>query len=202
MAIKLDDYFDDTPEHPAGRQDSGNSRPEEAAQKDGQEGGYEDVVIVTKSQRRKKRIVRLAVLAVAAAVLATAVNLLFFSKKATGGQVRGYLVSIEKREGIVFDSYECALIKDYPDGIGNPDDLVFRFSTTDRHVGQTLYNAMKGDSLVLVDYVRYTTVMPWRGETDVVSDSVMIVCASPVSRTPEQVSADKKNLLPRPEKLP
>lgn len=91
----------------------------------------------------------------------------------------------------MFDSYECTLIVDYPDSIVDADRLVFCFSTTDQQVGKRLYNAMKGDSIVLVEYDRYTTNMPWRGESDNIVSDAMLVKATPVSRSVGKVRSER-----------
>lgn len=192
MAIKLDDYFDDDA---SGQQaPSGEQEPVAAEQPQPKRvvvREYDSDYIITNGQRRKKRFRKWLLWAAVAAVVLIAINMLFFSKKISGGQVRGYLIAIEKSEGIVFDSYECTLIVDYPDSIVDADRLVFRFSTTDQQVGKRLYNAMKGDSIVLVEYDRYTTNMPWRGESDNIVSDAMLVKATPVSRSVGKVRSER-----------
>ena len=192
MAIKLDDYFDDDA---SGQQaPSGEQEPVAAEQPQPKRvvvREYESDYIITNGQRRKKRFRKWLLWAAIAAVVLIAINMLFFSKKISGGQVRGYLIAIEKSEGIVFDSYECTLIVDYPDSIVDADRLVFRFSTTDQQVGKRLYNAMRGDSIVLVEYDRYTTNMPWRGESDNIVSDAMLVKATPVSRSVGKVRSER-----------
>lgn len=192
MAIKLDDYFDDDAsgqQAPSGEQEpvaAEQPQPKRVVVKE-----YDSDYIITNGQRRKKRFRKWLLWAAIAAVVLIAINMLFFSKKISGGQVRGYLIAIEKSEGIVFDSYECTLIVDYPDSIVDADRLVFRFSTTDQQVGKRLYNAMKGDSIVLVEYDRYTTNMPWRGESDNIVSDAMLVKATPVSRSVGKVRSER-----------
>lgn len=192
MAIKLDDYFDDDA---SGQQaPSGEQEPVAAEQPQPKRvvvREYDSDYIITNGQRRKKRFRKWLLWAAIAAVVLIAINMLFFSKKISGGQVRGYLIAIEKSEGIVFDSYECTLIVDYPDSIVDTDRLVFRFSTTDQQVGKRLYNAMRGDSIVLVEYDRYTTNMPWRGESDNIVSDAMLVKATPVSRSVGKVRSER-----------
>ncbi|HIU38844.1 MAG TPA: hypothetical protein IAD18_04160 [Candidatus Limisoma intestinavium] len=192
MAIKLDDYFDDDA---SGQQaPSGEQEPVAAEQPQPKRvvvREYDSDYIITNGQRRKKRFRKWLLWAAIAAVVLIAINMLFFSKKISGGQVRGYLIAIEKSEGIVFDSYECTLIVDYPDSIVDADRLVFRFSTTDQQVGKRLYNAMRGDSIVLVEYDRYTTNMPWRGESDNIVSDAMLVKATPVSRSVGKVRSER-----------
>ena len=128
MAIKLDDYFDDDAaeqQAPSGVQEpvvAEQPQPKRVVVKE-----YDSDYIITNGQRRKKRFRKWLLWAAIAAVVLIAINMLFFSKKISGGQVRGYLIAIEKSEGIVFDSYECTLIVDYPDSIVDADRLVFRF---------------------------------------------------------------------------
>ena len=192
MAIKLDDYFDDDAsgqQAPSGEQEpvaAEQPQPKRVVVKE-----YDSDYIITNGQRRKKRFRKWLLWAAIAVVVLIAINMLFFSKKISGGQVRGYLIAIEKSEGIVFDSYECTLIVDYPDSIVDADRLVFRFSTTDQQVGKRLYNAMKGDSIVLVEYDRYTTNMPWRGESDNIVSDAMLVKATPVSRSVGKVRSER-----------
>lgn len=192
MAIKLDDYFDDDAsgqQAPSGEQEpvaAEQPQPKRVVVKE-----YDSDYIITNGQRRKKRFRKWLLWAAVAAVVLIAINMLFFSKKISGGQIRGYLIAIEKSEGIVFDSYECTLIVDYPDSIVDADRLVFRFSTTDQQVGKRLYNAMRGDSIVLVEYDRYTTNMPWRGESDNIVSDAMLVKATPVSRSVGKVRSER-----------
>lgn len=191
MGIKFDDYFDDTPERPAEQPAAaGDDRREERPSPPRRE--YDEDYIEPGGRRRRRRYFKFGLIAAAVAVLAVAVHVVFFSKSVSGGMVRGYVVAIEKDEGVIFDSYECTLVVDYPDCVADTAALVFRFSTTDQEVGRRLYNAMKGDSLVVVGYDRYTAKMPWRGATEVVSDSIELVKAAPVLRSPAKVAADRK----------
>ena len=73
----------------------------------------------------------------------------------------------------------------------DPKELIFKFSVRDNALGKRIHNAMKGDSMLLVDYVQYSMKMPWRGNTDVLVDSAIVVSAKPVLRSPAQVVADK-----------
>ena len=50
---------------------------------------------------------------------------------------------------------------------------------------------MKGDSIVLVEYDRYTTNMPWRGESDNIVSDAMLVKATPVSRSVGKVRSER-----------
>lgn len=207
MALRIDDYFDEddrpdddelTPddEFTAGfKEDKDKDDDEEVTveeEEETEEDKYREDFIVTNSQRRRKRLRRILICAAAVIVVAVLVNVLFISKKVEKGCLRGYLVKIELCDGILFDSYECTMVADYPDRVTNPDELITHFSIRDKKLGEHIYNAMKGDSMLLIDYVRYATHMPWRGNSDVVVDSAIVVKASPVVRSPQQVALDKE----------
>lgn len=191
MPIRLDDYFDDVPEQPVERPED---RKEQPTPKPDPDREYRIDFIMPGSRRRKRRLVKALVGLAAVFCAAVIVHHVFFAKKASDGRVRGYVVAIEKSEGVVFDSYECTMVVDYPDEAADSAGLIFRFSTTNQAVGKRLYHAMKGDSVVIVDYARYTTAMPWRGESAVVVDDALVAHSTPVSRTPSQLKTDKSRL--------
>lgn len=197
MALNLDDYIGDTPEEDGAqdqRQPSEPAADEQQPQRrepiDEREA-YRGDFIVTNGQRRRRRWRRIAIVAAILVVAAILTNVLFVSKKVEEGSVRGYLVQVELCDGIVFDSYECTLVRDVPDGVTNPDDLLLHFSIRDRKLGKKVFDSMKGDSVLLLNYVRYAAKMPWRGETDVLADSA-IVMAAPTLRSASQVAADRE----------
>lgn len=193
MALNINDYFDENEAEEAAEATHEEEATGEAPQQqpDNEEETYRKDFIVTNSQRRRKRFRRIAVIAVVVVVLAILVNVLFISKKVEKGCIRGYLVKMELCDGILFDSYECTMVADYPDRVVDPKELIFKFSVRDNALGKRIHNAMKGDSLLLVDYVQYSMKMPWRGNTDVLVDSAIVVSAKPVLRSPAQVVADK-----------
>lgn len=193
MALNINDYFDENEAEEAAEATHEEEATGEAPQQqpDNEEETYRKDFIVTNSQRRRKRFRRIAVIAVVVVVLAILVNVLFISKKVEKGCIRGYLVKMELCDGILFDSYECTMVADYPDRVVDPKELIFKFSVRDNALGKRIHNAMKGDSMLLVDYVQYSMKMPWRGNTDVLVDSAIVVSAKPVLRSPAQVVADK-----------
>lgn len=198
MPIILDDYFDDE-DRPQPQPNNDDNSQDEAASEEpklpvDKTDPQEDDFIITNAQRRRSRMRRFGLIALGVVLLAILVNVLFISREAEQGRVRGYMVQMELRKGLVFDSYECTMVVDYPDAVQNDSTLIFRFSATDRELGQSLSNAMRGDSIVLVDYVRYTTKMPWRGRTDTKVDSVDIMHHS-VLRTPSKVASDKQRFI-------
>lgn len=193
MALNINDYFDENEAEEAAEATHEEEATGEAPQQqpDDEEETYRKDFIVTNSQRRRKRFRRIAIIAVVVVVLAILVNVLFISKKVEKGCIRGYLVKMELCDGILFDSYECTMVADYPDRVVDPKELIFKFSVRDNALGRRIHNAMKGDSMLLVDYVQYSMKMPWRGNTDVLVDSAIVVSAKPVLRSPAQVVADK-----------
>ncbi len=193
MALNINDYFDENEAEEAAEATHGEEATGEAPQPqpDDEEETYRKDFIVTNSQRRRKRFRRIAIIAVVVVVLAILANVLFISKKVEKGCIRGYLVKMELCDGILFDSYECTMVADYPDRVVDPKELIFKFSVRDNALGKRIHNAMKGDSMLLVDYVQYSMKMPWRGNTDVLVDSAIVVSAKPVLRSPAQVVADK-----------
>lgn len=118
--------------------------------------------------------------------------MLFLSKTAEKGIIKGYIVKMELADGIIFDSYECTMVADLPDStsIDNPD-LIMHFSVNDKTIGERIHRAMLGDSIVAVYYKRYTSTMPWRGDTDVIADSIKMLPGESL-RSLAQVAADKK----------
>lgn len=193
MALNINDYFDENEAEEAAEATHEEEATSEAPQPqpDDEEETYRKDFIVTNSQRRRKRFRRIAVIAVVVVVIAILTNVLFISKKVEKGCIRGYLVKMELCDGIFFDSYECTMVADYPDRVVDPKELIFKFSVRDNALGKRIHNAMKGDSMLLVDYVQYSMKMPWRGNTDVLVDSAIVVSAKPVLRSPAQVVADK-----------
>ncbi len=193
MALNINDYFDENEAEEAAEATHEEEATGEAPQPqaEDEEEVYRRDFIVTNSQRRRKRFRRIAIIAVAVVVIAILVNVLFISKKVEKGCIRGYLVKMELCDGMFFDSYECTMVADYPDRVVDPQELIFKFSVRDNALGKRIHNAMKGDSLLLVDYVQYSMKMPWRGNTDVLVDSAIVVSAKPVLRSPAQIVADK-----------
>ncbi len=193
MALNINDYFDENEAEEAGLatpvEKEGNEAPQ--PQPVDEEETYRRDFIVTNSQRRRKRFRRIAIIAAIVVVVAILANVLFISKKVEKGCIRGYLVKMELCPGLLFDSYECTMVADYPDRVVEPSELIFKFSVRDNALGKRIHNAMKGDSMLLVDYVQYSMKMPWRGNTDVLVDSAIVVSAKPVLRSPSQVAADK-----------
>lgn len=189
MALNFDDYFEDVPEGAGKGSESQAPREEAKAVRPARE--YDDDYIEPGTRRRKRRYFKYGLIAASVVAVVVAVYLLFFSKRASGGMVKGYLLSIEKQEG-VFDSYECTLVMDCPDEEKWAESMLFRFSTTSQSAGYSLRQAMFGDSLVVIHYDRYRYAMPWRGATAVVADSVEFVPRTPLSRSVRQVKADKK----------
>ena len=192
MALKIDDYFDED-ERPADeRVDDAQPAQQEtqSAPVVAEEEQYRDDFIVTNGQRRRRRWRKIAIVGILLVVTAIVVNVMFVSKKVEKGCVRGYLVNVELSSGLMFDSYECTLVTDYPDRVTDAKDLIFHFSVRDQKLGEKIYKAMRGDSVLLVEYVRYSAKMPWRGNSDVLADSATVM-KSPVLRSPEQVALDK-----------
>ena len=110
-------------------------------------------------------------------VVCVALRLLFFSPAASEGSMRGYVVSFEKT-GFMFDSYEGVFVLDSPS-----DTASVRFSTTDQQVGRRIFQAMRTDSVIVLDYKRYNKSLPWRG-----SSSTIVTCAGTVATAPVSVS--------------
>lgn len=112
MALNFDDYFEDVPEGAGKGSESQAPREEAKAVRPARE--YDDDYIEPGTRRRKRRYFKYGLIAASVVAVVVAVYLLFFSKRASGGMVKGYLLSIERQEG-VFDSYECSLVMDCPD---------------------------------------------------------------------------------------
>ena len=80
----------------------------------------------------------------------------------------------------------------HPQGGGQPADRGWI-------AGQAVETVIvRGDSVLLVDYVRYSMKMPWRGNTDVYVDSATVM-KLPVLRSPEQVALDKATYGAKPD---
>ena len=177
MALRIDDYFDED-ERPAEERDDEAQPAQQEAQAAPavpEEEQYREDFIVTNGQRRRRRWRRIIIAGTLLVVAAIVVNMLFVSKKVDKGCVRGYLVKVELSSGLLFDSYECTMVTDYPDRVTDANDLIFHFSVRDQKLGEKIYKAMRGDSVLLVDYVRYSMKMPWRGNSDVYVDSATVM---------------------------
>lgn len=178
MAIKLDDFLDDDGIEEDGKQ------PEENAGEQTDKSSDEvpdDDYILPDSHRRKRKMLKYGGISLAAVVLVVGIYIAFFSPKVSNGQVRGYVILLEKK-GLMFDSYEGVLIMDYPKEITDSAALVFPFSTTDRNAGLRINGAMKSDSIVVLKYRQYRHVLPWRGSTTTVVYDADCAKPTPMSR--------------------
>lgn len=129
MALRIDDYFDED-ERPAEERDDEAQPAQQEAQAAPavpEEEQYREDFIVTNGQRRRRRWRRIIIAGTLLVVAAIVVNMLFVSKKVDKGCVRGYLVKVELSSGLLFDSYECTMVTDYPDRVTDANDLIFIF---------------------------------------------------------------------------
>ncbi len=188
MALRLDDFFDDNDD--GVRKDDSRTDPARAsdaaeAKQPGESGSsgfsddddFEDDFIVSGGQRRKRIYLKVGLSVVGLLVVVLVVRSLFFAPAASEGVMRGYVVSFEK-SGIMFDSYEGVFVPDSPF-----DTASVRFSTTDQQVGRRIFQAMRTDSVIVLDYKRYNKSLPWRG-----SSSTIVTCAGTVATAPVSVS--------------
>ena len=181
MALKFDDYFE---ENEADRQKDADmialDKKKEAQQKKEEEekikaeDDLKDTFIIPNSHRRKKLWVRWSVVAALLIIAYIVVRTMYFTPFVKEGQVRGYVVKMEK-VGRFFDSYEGELILDDKQEINDTIVSVFDFSLTDEALGQKLMNSMKQDSAVVMTYRRFGNPLPWRGDSEVEVYDVQMV---------------------------
>ena len=187
MALKLtdiDDYFEK--EEPV----------EEVKQPEQQNNGKlpdnddidDDVYITPASKKRKRRLKIIFWGLLLVAIIIDVVQGLFWGKVAAEGKVRCYVVSLEKR-GTVFESYEVVAIEE-----GTLDER--RFSTRSTEIGKRIYNALGTDSLFAIEYTRYRTSLPWRGETPFVISDAQTAPAHPLAK-PNSGENSKSNDKPK-----
>ncbi len=188
MGFKLDDYFEGY-EPEESRKPEAKPEEEEPRKPKPEEEEYADVFIESRGQRRRRFRKWLLLILF---VLAFAVGLYFWllSASASDGHLRGYVVKIELRKGILFDSYEGILVADYPDRTDTITQIIYPFSTRNEALGQRLTATMATDSAVVITYDRYRTALPWRGGTTTIVREVKTVRRTPMSRSPKQVAAD------------
>ena len=146
MALRIADYFDEDARPADERDDEAQPAQSEAqaAPAVPEEEQYREDFIVTNGQRRRRRWRRIIIAGTLLVVAAIVVNMLFVSKKVDKGCVRGYLVKVELSSGLLFDSYECTMVTDYPDRVTDANDLIFHFSVRDQKLGEKIYKAMRG----------------------------------------------------------
>ena len=157
MGFKLDDYFEGY-EPEESRKPEAKREEEEPRKPKPEEEEYADVFIESRGQRRRRFRKWLLLILF---VLAFAVGLYFWllSASASDGHLRGYVVKIEQRKGILFDSYEGILVADYPDRTDTITQIVYPFSTRNEALGQRLTATMATDSAVVITYDRYRTAL-------------------------------------------
>lgn len=183
MALKLtdiDDYFEK--EEPI----------EEANQTEQQNNGKlpdnddidDDVFITPASKKRKRRMKFFLWGLLLLVVIIAVVQGMLWGKVSDEGKVRCYVVSLEKR-GSVFESYEAVAIEE-----GTLEER--RFSTRNIEIGKRIYNALGSDSLFAIEYTRYRTSVPWRGETTFVISDAQTVPAHPLAK-PNSGEKSKSN---------
>ena len=190
MGLNLNDYFDDDlqEQNLDGEQQAQPIKPQPI----NEEQAFRRDYIEGRSQRRRRRWRMWLGIAALVIIVTIITNMLFLSKTTEKGIIKGYIVKMELADGIIFDSYECTMVADLPDStsIDNPD-LIMHFSVNDKNIGERIHRAMLGDSIVAVYYKRYTSTMPWRGNTDVIADSIKMLPGESL-RSLAQVAADKK----------
>lgn len=173
MALKFDDYFEENEEE---RQRDADmielDKKREAKQKKEEEAkaradeDIEDTFIIPNSHRRKKLWMRWSVVVVLLLIAYIVVNNMYFTPLVKEGQIRGYIVKMEK-VGQFFDSYEGELVMDNRQVSGDTTSNVFNFSLTDEVLGEKLMGSMAKDSAVVMTYRRYGNALPWRGNSEV-----------------------------------
>lgn len=181
MALKFDDYFEENEEERQKDADmieldkkrEAKQKKEEEARARADEDIEENTFIIPNSHRRKKLWVRWSLFVAFVVVAFIVVRTMYFTPMVKEGQVRGYIVKMEK-VGQFFDSYEGELVLDQNQELTDSLD-VFDFSLTDEVLGEKLMSSMAKDSAVVVTYRRYGNAVPWRGNSEVeVFDAQMV----------------------------
>lgn len=191
MPLRLDDYFEENEEdrrrdgvpeeEPQAEPEQEREKPSAPAADD-----YQRDFITPDSRRRRRRRFKWALLVVLAVVVFVFVRNLFFAPAAENGVVRGYVVQFEK-SGIFFDSYEGILVIDSPDST-----RTMEFSLTDQQLGRRMWHAMKTDSVLVLDYERYRSSLPWRGESATLVTGLETARPTSVSTPKPPVRPSKK----------
>ena len=172
MALKMDDLFDENEnssernEKPANEdispKESGQQPVTDAEETSDDDDFFEDDIIDIDKRRRINRYIIISLLIAVAIGVFFIIRSLFFAPAVSEGTMRGYAVLFETRKGI-FDSYEGEFVVDEPDST-----KTVRFSTTDKELGRSIYNAMHTDSLLVLDYKKYRKTLPWRGQSTLI----------------------------------
>ena len=117
----------------------------------------------------------------------------FFTPSVRDAETYGYVENIEER-GMVFTSYEGVLLP-YRSVMDTARFYKgdFVFSVKDAHIAATLKKQQRTGRPVKVEYVKYRTRFPWRGDektivigVDTVDPKVLL----PPDRTPEYIRED------------
>lgn len=139
------------------------------------------IVVSPISRRRRRKQILYGVLLVAIACIVWIVYSILFGTNGSG-QVRGYVLKIERNDGL-FDSYEGTLVIDYPPTVADSSEILFNFSVRNQKVGLRLAGSMAHtDSLVVISYDIYNSRMPWRGKTKTLVKDLWITKPTPLSR--------------------
>ena len=179
MALKLDDYFEESAEAQEERRENDNDEEEEQRRneerKKKEHDDFDDDYITPPSRRRRRLMVKIAVGTVAVIAIIIAVRVMFFAPKVSEALVRGYVVKLERQDAF-FNSYEGVFVVDTPDSTRS-----FEFSITDQELGKYIYHAMQTDSILVCKYRTYNRALPWRGKTPCVFEEAKTIAPTPVS---------------------
>ncbi len=185
MALKLDDYFEET-DNSSDQENTEQETPDEGKpttdeeEKPTPDDDYEKDFITPTSRKLRRRLIKWAAIVVAVLAVVMTIRTMFFAPAVSEGSVRGYVVLLEKADGF-FNSYEGKFVIDIPEA----DSLKwFSFSTTDQALGKSIFNKMKTDSVLVCKYKKYNNTLPWRGKSTVIFEEIEAVSPTPISTKP------------------
>ena len=184
-----EDYFENTPEIVEKPKEPKKPvyKPDDPRYYDEQESDWEH--LKPTPYRHRRLIVYSSTILLLFAVI-FALYIYFFTPCVDEAETYGYVENIEKR-GLIFHTYEGVILP-YRSVMDTARvyDKDFVFSVNNVHVATELKMKQQTGVPVRVEYVRYRTRFPWRGEEKTIVtavDSVNPKNLLPPDRTPEVV---------------
>lgn len=186
-----EDYFENTPEVVEKPKEPKKPvyKPDDPRYYDERESDWEHL---KPSPYRHRKLIIYGVTLLIFFMVLLGLYIYYFTPQVEEAETYGYVENVEKR-GLVFKTYEGVILP-YRSVMDTARvyDKDFVFSAKDEHIAAELKKKQQSGKPVRVEYVRYRTSLPWRGEekTVVVNvDSVNPTKLLPPDRTPEAISA-------------
>ena len=189
-----EDFFENTPEIVEKTKEPKKPvyRPDDPRYYDEQESDWEH--LKPSPYRHRRLIVYSATVLIFVAIF-WGLYIYFFTPEVKEAETYGYVENIEKR-GLVFPTYEGVILP-YRSVMDTARvyDKDFVFSVKNDHVAAELKLKQQTGVPVKVEYVKYRTRFPWRGEEKTIVtgiDSVDPANLLPPDRNPEFIKKNKK----------